>query len=70
MERAYKELSTTTKNIEAIVKELKAMQFGNWEIREKQMIFYDLEGNELARFDLFDKYGNPSDVNVFARKRR
>lgn len=69
MERAYEELAQTTREIKAIVKELKNMQFGNWEIKNKQMIFYDLDGNELAKFNLFDKNGEPSEINVFARRR-
>ena len=69
MEEAYQELLTITKEIRNIVNELKHMQFGNWEIKNKQMIFYDLEGNELARFNLYNKDGKPSDLMVFRRER-
>lgn len=41
--------------------------FGNWEIKDKQMIFYDLKGNELVRYKLFDKAGNPTEVAVVKR---
>jgi len=69
MEEAYQELLKMTKEIKSIVTDLKNMQFGNWEIKDKQMIFYDLDGNELARFNLYDKDGKPSDVAVFKRER-
>ena len=69
MENAYNDLLQTTNEIKNIVTDLKNMQFGNWEIKDKQMIFYDLEGNELARFNLYDKNDLPSEINVFKRKR-
>ena len=44
---------------------------GDWEIdaNTKQMIFYDRNGHELMRFNLYDKDGNLSDKNVYRRER-
>jgi len=69
MEDAYNELKATTQDIKAIVTDIKNLEFGNWEIKNNQMFFYDLEGAELAKFDLFDKFGKPSEINVFKRER-
>ena len=44
-------------------------QFGNWEIKDNKMYFYDLDGNELAVFNLYDKNGNLSEINVFKREK-
>jgi len=44
-------------------------QAGNWEIKDKQMIFYDLDGNELARFNLYNKFGQLSDTSIFKREK-
>lgn len=43
-------------------------QFGNWEIKDNQMIFYDLKGGELMRFNLYDKNNNPTEFNVLRRE--
>lgn len=67
MEDAYVQLKENTDAIRQIVTELKNLQFGNWEVKDKQMIFYDLDNNELARFNLYNKYGKPSDTNVAKR---
>ena len=42
---------------------------GNWKIEGTQMIFFDLEGNEMFRFDLKNQAGQPSNENVFERVR-
>lgn len=43
---------------------------GDWKIVGTQMIFYETDGiTEIARFDLFDEDGNPSNESVFYRKR-
>lgn len=40
---------------------------GDWEIRNNQMIFYDSDNNEILKFDLKNKKGKPSDLEVFSR---
>ena len=45
------------------------IEAGNWKIENNQMIFYKIDGSELMRFDLFDRDGNPSESNVFERRR-
>ena len=45
------------------------IEAGNWKIENNQMIFYKIDGSELMRFDLFDKNGNPSESDVFERRR-
>lgn len=42
---------------------------GSWEIVNKQMIFYRRDNSELMRFDLTDKFGNPSEHSVFKRNK-
>ena len=42
---------------------------GNWEINNNQMIFKDINNDEMFRVDLFDKNGNPSMSEVFKRVR-
>ena len=51
---------------------IKKIEGGRWkiDINTKQMIFYNEAGAvEIARFQLYDKDHNPSDVNVFERER-
>ena len=67
MEVAYNEMKNKIDEIRDIVGELKNMEMGNWEIKDNQMIFYDLDGNELAKYNLFDKSGLASEINVFKR---
>ena len=42
---------------------------GNWEIKDNQWIYYDKDGNELFKFNLYDKDGKPSETNVYKRVR-
>ena len=42
---------------------------GNWEIKNKQMIFKNREGKILAKFDLFNKDGEKSEIDVYKRVR-
>jgi len=42
---------------------------GNWEIKNNQWIYYDKDGNELFRFNLYDKNGKLSETNVYKRVR-
>jgi len=43
---------------------------GNWEIKDNKMYFYDLKGEVLAEFNLFDKANNPTEVAVTKRVKR
>ena len=44
------------------------IQYGRWKIVSNQMVFYkDDNITEVARFDLFDDSGNPSEDAVFER---
>ena len=52
---------------ENILDKLYNYTFGNWEIKDNQMIFYDLEGKELVRYDLLDKSGLPTEIAVAKR---
>ena len=56
-------------NLHTKVDTLLDIEQGNWEIdpNTKQMIFYDRNGNELMRFNLYDRFGHPSDINVYRR---
>lgn len=56
-------------NVESITSTILNIEQGTWEINNNQMIFYDPDGNEIMRFDLLDKEGNPTDINVFTRRR-
>ena len=47
---------------ESLIKELYDMQFGNWEIKDNQMIFYTSSGSEIARYNLIDKQGRPTEI--------
>lgn len=51
------------------IDELLDIEEGNWEIKDKQMVFYKRDGSELMRFNLSDKSGHPTEVNVFKRER-
>ncbi|RLI99872.1 MAG: hypothetical protein DRP08_06865 [Candidatus Aenigmatarchaeota archaeon] len=53
-------------DLRAIIEDV---QLGNWEILGTEMIMRTAAGAELARFSLYDKYGQPSGVNVFKRER-
>jgi hypothetical protein len=45
------------------------IQEGNWKILDYQMVFYTRTGQELLRYNLFDKEGTLSDVEVFSREK-
>jgi len=57
--------STSMVDLSYVVK----MLGGSREIVNNQMIFYDQNGTEIARFDLFDAKGKPSMINVYKRVR-
>jgi len=61
---------STVQAIKQAVDFIKGIEGGRWKIENNQMIFYDEDNStELARFDLFDKDGNPSEENVYERRR-
>jgi len=69
MEVAYNEMIEIVKDTNIKVNELKNMEFGNWEIKNNQMIFYDLNGNILTKFNLLDKYNRPTEDHVYKREK-
>ena len=69
MEVAYNEMIDIVKDTNLKVTDLKNMQFGNWEIKDNKMYFYDLDNNLLAEYNLFDKNNNPTNINVFKREK-
>ena len=43
---------------------------GKWSIESNQMVFYEDDNvTEIARFNLFDKNGNPAVDNIYKRTR-
>ena len=49
---------------------LKDVEGGKWKIIDNQMIFYKADNTtEIARFDLFNKFGISTTENVFERRR-
>jgi hypothetical protein len=49
---------------------LKDIEGGRWRIISNQMIFYKSDNTtEVARFNLFDSAGNPTESNVYERER-
>ena len=58
---------SNTDTIKDLVNRVLDIEEGNWEIVNHQMIFYDRNGQEILRFNLYDKYGNPSERNIFKR---
>ena len=50
------------------VEVLTNIQIGSWEIIHNQMLFYDMEGHVMFRYNLFDSSGNPSMSEVFKRE--
>jgi len=77
-EKGYRQIKVTYENqivaegllhITDTLKTLIDVQMGNWEIKNKQMIFYKVDGSELMRFDLYDKDGNKTTFGVVKRVR-
>jgi hypothetical protein len=58
-----------TEYLKQYLRDFMDIEAGNWKIENKQMIFYRIDGSEMMRFDLYDKYGNPAEINVFERRR-
>jgi len=49
---------------------IRNIEGGKWEIINNQMVFYKADNTtEIARFNLFDNAGNPTQSNVFKRER-
>ena len=68
MEVAYNEMINIVKDTNLKVTDLKNMEFGNWKIQDNKMYFYDLDGNELAVYELYNDRGVGSMTNVFERR--
>ena len=52
---------------EPLLSELYNMQFGNWEIKDNSMYFYDLSGSLIAKYNLFDRKGSPTEISPVKR---
>jgi len=67
IDEIVKKLKLDFEEIKINLKLLVDIQMGNWEITDTQMIFYDLEGNEIMRFNLYNRLGNKTNKNVTKR---
>jgi len=57
-------------NADANISNIKSFNDGKWEILNNQMIFYASDNiTEIARFNLFDSAGQPSELNVYKREK-
>lgn len=54
-------------NIELDMAFIKAIESGEWKIDNNQMIFYDSGSSEIARFNLFNNAGQPTNEDVYRR---
>ena len=63
----YKGEIVDVKRVNSFFDKLYHHAFGNWEIKNNKMYFYDLDGNILAVYELYDKRGNPTDKAIFKR---
>jgi hypothetical protein len=62
-------LDNTIENIQEIVNRIRNIEEGNWKIIGTQMIYYDITGLEMFRFNLKDSAGQPSNKDVFIREK-
>ena len=69
MEVAYNDMIKIVKDTNNKITALQNMEFGNWKMKDNKMYFYDLDGNELAVFELYNDRGVGSMTNVFERRR-
>ena len=69
MEETTKVIQTNLGSIESKLDTLLDIEQGNWKIENNQMIFYRRNGEELMRFNLKDKKGEPTEVEIFERER-
>jgi hypothetical protein len=44
-------------------------QYGSWKISDKKLFIFDDKGNEIAKFALLNKYGQPDELQVYERKK-
>jgi len=64
------EIATSILNVkEDILSKLYNYNMGNWEIKDNKMYFYDLKGEIIATYNLFDKVGLPTEVAVVKREK-
>jgi len=57
-------------NTDSKITTIRDIEAGKWEIINDQMIFYAQDNlTEVARFNLFDAAGQPSEVNVYKREK-
>jgi len=54
---------------EDFISKIYEMEYGSWKIKDNQMIFYDTKGNELARYDLYDRNNKKNEDSVYYRKK-
>ena len=53
------------------VKFIRKVVSNDMEIKDNQLTIYDDDGvTPLIQYDLFDKFGNPAEINVFKRKKK
>ena len=64
------EIATSILNVkEDIISKLYNYNLGNWEIRNNKMYFYDINGDIIASYNLYDKAGLPTEVAVVKREK-
>jgi hypothetical protein len=52
-----------------IDKNLSNTDIGNWEMVDNQMVMYNLQGEEIARYNLYNSRGMPAMVGVTKREK-
>ena len=66
--KAYVHLTRTGIGPEIIL--VRKILTNNWEIKDNQLIIYDDDGvTPLLKFNLYDKLGQPTEMNVYKRER-
>jgi len=66
VDNTKKEVDSTKKEVEFI----RSIEGGRWRILNNQMIFFGADNKtEVARFELLDKNGKPTERNVMERRR-
>jgi len=64
------QIYTTLQIVSGSVEFIRSIEGGRWKIVADQMIFYkDDNVTEVARFDLYDQYGSPTNDAVMERRR-
>jgi len=54
---------------ENLLNKIYQVEYGNWEIKDNKMYFYDVDGNTIATYELYNHKGEPTMENVFLRQR-